>query len=260
MPRIFLPPYQCKDKTISIVGEKARYLRSVLRCEIGDNISIFEGEGNCLRTVIMKTDKKEIVVEVLEKFGCDVESHFHIVLVQSLLKGEKMDWVIQKTTELGVNEVMPAISERSQLRSTKKIERWRKIAEEASRQSGRTVIPSIHEPINLNEMMGNQFLLQGFIFHEEGGIRLSDAIEVIKQTYNPSNPPFSNPPLPPFSKGGREGLLVVIGPEGGFTKEEVNFARQKGLIVTSLGRRILRAETAAIAAVILTQFLLGDLG
>src|SRR4030042_6405774 len=134
MPRIYLPISEIKNNRISITGEKARYLNSVLRCRKGDDLIIFDGKGNCYRTNVIEVDKREVVTEVEEKFPCNTESHINITLMQGILKGEKMDMVIQKATELGVREIIPAITERSQLRQTRKVVRWRKIAEEASRQ------------------------------------------------------------------------------------------------------------------------------
>jgi len=243
MPRIYLPINHIKDDRISITDEKARYLISVLRCRKGDDLIIFDGKGNCYRTTILKTDRREVIADVIKKFPCDTESHINITLVQGLLKGEKMDMIIQKTTELGVKEIIPVVTERSQLRDTRKVTRWRKIAEEASRQSGRSVIPIIREPVEFKKFLANhdpQYKFQGFIFFEEDGMKLSEAVSSLVS--HPSS------------------LFVVIGPEGGFTKEEITIAKGKGLLITSLGKRILRAETAAISAMTLVQYLLGDIG
>jgi 16S rRNA (uracil1498-N3)-methyltransferase len=251
MLRIYLPVLRFVNNHIAITGEKARYLTSVLRCRKGDDLVVFGGGADCFRTTISEIGRQEVIVEVTEKFLCNLESPIRIILAQALLKGEKMDLVIQKTTELGVTEIMPVITSRSQLRETRKLSRWRKIAEEASRQSGRSVIPVVHEPVAFGDIFSDHTSLfnSGLILYEENGMKLSKAADVLKQA--------SNAAVPPFTKGG---LLVVIGPEGGFTKEEIALAREKGLLVVSLGQRILRAETAAISAVTLVQFLLGDIG
>jgi 16S rRNA (uracil1498-N3)-methyltransferase len=243
MPRIYLPISCILDNLISITNEKAHYLTSVLRCGKGDELIIFDGKGDCFRTTILKADRREIITEVIEKFQCNAESNINITLVQGLLKGEKMDMVIQKTTELGVKEIIPVVTERSQLRETRKVARWRKIAEEASRQSGRSIIPVIHNPIKFLDILNllrPSNKVKSLLFYEEGGMKLSEAVS-------------SFVPRP-------SSLFVFVGPEGGFTKEEVFLAKEKGLLVTSLGERILRAETAAISAVALVQFLLGDMG
>jgi len=240
MPRIFVSPTRVKDNLLSITGDNARYLASVLRCRKGDELLVFDGRGNCFKTKILKFGKREVTAEVLEKCICNTESHIDIFLIQGLLKGQKMDMVIQKVTELGVKEILPVITERSNLRETKKIFRWRKIAEEASKQCGRTIVPAIHEPLEFNRFFTSheQSSRNGLIFWEEGGISLRKAVTKIS----------SSP------------IYLLIGPEGGFTKEEVSLAEEKGFMRISLGKRILRSETAAISAVALVQFLLGDLG
>ena len=251
MPRIYLPVLHFVNDQMSITGEKARYLTSVLRCRKGDGLIVFDGGTNCFKTTVLKVGRQEVIVEVAEKLSFNTESPIRIILAQALLKGEKMDLVIQKTTELGVAEILPVVTSRSQLRETRKSGRWRKKAEEASRQSGRNVIPVVHEPAGFGNIFSDHASLfgAGLIFYEENGMRLSEAVEVLKEASDPAVT---------FSAAG--GLLVVIGPEGGFEAEELILAREKGLLVVSLGRRILRAETAAISAVALVQFLLGDSG
>jgi len=252
VPRIFLPSAYVTDNTLSVTGDKAHYLISVLRCRKGEQLIVFDGTGNCFRTSIIKAHRREVIAEIIEQFFCDHESHLHIILIQGILKGEKMDIVIQKTTELGVNEIVPAVTERSQLRDTRRVKRWRKIAEEASRQAGRSVVPVVHEPVELKKVLtsyASQSTHQGFIFYEEEGMKLSEAVKVF-----PKEGKYALPLV-----GERE-LSVLIGSEGGFSSEEVAFAKEKGFLVTSLGKRILKAETAAISAVTLVQYLFGDMG
>jgi 16S rRNA (uracil1498-N3)-methyltransferase len=239
VPRLYLPDPHVVHNRISIAADKAHYLVSVLRCKEGDELIIFNGHGRCFRTAVVKAEKKEVIAEVREEFPCSVESPIHIALVQSLLKGEKMDLVIQKTIELGVAEILPVVSERSQIKDTRRTARWRRIAEEASRQSGRNVVPVVHEPVHFRDFLVSENR-KGIIFYEEEGMKLSESVSS----------------LAPHTLS----LSIVIGPEGGFSKEEVIAAQGKGFQVTSLGKRILRAETAAISAVSLIQFLLGDMG
>jgi 16S rRNA (uracil1498-N3)-methyltransferase len=244
MPRLYYQVSEIEDNKIPITGEKARYLISVLRCKKGDELTIFDGQGRCFRTQIEKAGRKEVIAKVIETFFDNTESSLHIVLIQGLLKGDKMDLVIQRTTELGVKEIIPALTKRSQLKETRKVNRWRKIAAEASRQSGRSVIPVIHEPLDFkNIFTANSPVekLYGLIFYEEGGMSLSRAMQQ-KRMQDESSP-----------------VHIFIGPEGGFAIEEIELAKEKGLFVVSFGKRILRAETAAISAVGLVQFLLGDM-
>ena len=244
MPRLYYPVSDIEDNKIPITGDKARYLISVLRCKKGDELTIFDGKGRCFRTQIEKAGRKEVVAKVIETFSDDTESPLQIILIQGLLKGDKMDLVIQRTTELGVREIIPALTKRSQVKETRKVNRWKKIAAEASRQSGRSVIPVIHEPLdfkNIFTVKRSVEKLCGLILYEESGMSLSQAVEQ-KRMHDESSP-----------------IHIAIGPEGGFTREEIALAQDKGLVVTSFGRRILRAETAAIAAVSLVQFLIGDI-
>lgn len=245
MPRIFLPITD-ESKIINITGEKAHYLIKVLRCEVGDHIEVLDGKGRFFQCVIRRLSRKEVEAEIISMHPYDTESPLNLVLLQGLLKGEKMDLVIQKTTELGIKEIYPVITERSQVRDTGKIPRWRMIAEDASRQSGRIVVPTIHEPLGytaalsmINSVAG--YNLKGFIFWERGGIPLKEALSKISlslysRTFSP--------------------IYLLIGPEGGFTVEEVRQAEEGGLLTVSLGKRILRAETAAIVSTALIQFYL----
>jgi 16S rRNA (uracil1498-N3)-methyltransferase len=152
-----------------------------------------------------------------------------------------MDLVIQKTTELGIKGIIPLITERSLIRETRKVNRWRKIAEEAAEQCGRAFIPVVHEPKELHSMFAVPHPMKGLVFWEGGGLALSEATTQI--IHMPA-------PLPDNST-----VHLIIGPEGGLASEEVKLAEDSGLVRTTLGRRILRAETAAIAAVALIQYL-----
>ena len=220
----------------------------MLRCSAGDELQVFDGEGSLYKSEITGIENKKVIIDLLEQISLNAESPLNLILVQGILKGEKMDMVIQKATELGVKEIIPAITERSQIRHTRKVDRWRKIAEEASKQSGRTMIPVVHEPMEFNSLftVHHSLPIKGFIFWEEGGLSLKEAIQQSAVSIQHSE----NSQLSTLNSQ----LFVLVGPEGGFSKEEVNLAVSKGLITVSLGKRILRAETAAISAVALIQF------
>lgn len=246
MPRIFLP-FTETSGSILITGEKAKYLATVLRCKEGEDLMIFDGKGASLKTIIRRITKKDIVAEVVEVMEGTEKTLPAVTLIQGLLKGEKMDLVIQKTTELGIGKIAPVITERSQLRETRKLDRWKKIAEEAARQCGRSDVPDISEPLSFNELFTEKTMPDtlSLLFWEKGGLPLKEAL--LSKT--PSQSPASA--LQPVN--------ILIGPEGGFSAREVELAKGHGCIVTSLGERILRAETAAISAVTLVQFLMGAL-
>ncbi len=238
MPRIFLPAAEVHDGRLSIKGEKARYLSAVLRCRPGDDLTIYDDDGNAYSSKISAVGSREVKVELIERIDRNTDSPLHITLLQGLLKGEKMDFVVQKATELGVQEIVPVVTERSQLRETRKVPRWARIAEEASRQSGRNSVPLIHQTTDFGALLP-ALPASGIIFWEQGGHNLAAALKQCKA-------------------GG--GISLFTGPEGGFSEKEIASASEKGFLVATLGRRILRAETAAITAVAITQFFLGDLG
>ncbi|MDQ7786010.1 MAG: 16S rRNA (uracil(1498)-N(3))-methyltransferase [Thermodesulfovibrionales bacterium] len=242
MPRIYLPVKNREEHTITITGEKAHYLITVLRCRKGDEIIIFDGSGHCYKTRIEGIERKVVLAEVTEQFPCGNEPSVRITLVVGLLKGEKMDMVIQKATELGVYEIIPVVNERSQIRETRKISRWKKIAEEASRQSGRSIVPEVREAVQFIDLLkgrGARVQGQGFLFYEGKGAKFSEAVASL-----PRRPSC---------------LFIMVGPEGGFTQEEITLAQAQGAILTTLGKRILRAETASLAALSIVQFQFGGM-
>lgn len=241
MPKVFLPVPEITTRIISITGENARYLTTVLRCRAGDLITVNDKGCKSYPGRIISATRKEVAVEITGAAReTDSESPLKIRLLQGLLKGDKMDLVIQKATELGVTEIIPVITERSQVRETRKVARWQKIAQEASRQSGRSHVPAIREPADIESTLsGRPVSRGGIIFWEQGGERLSAVIRRFR---------------------GTPAIEVFTGPEGGFSEKEVRTAQEKGFSIATLGKRILRAETAAIVALGIVQYQLGDLG
>ncbi len=240
--RIFVPLEDIEKKQgIKLNADKSHYLTSVLRCKKGDAISVIDGKGKAYEAAIADISKENVFIDVINEIQLDTESSLNLILCQGILKGEKMDLIIQKATELGVKEIIPLITERCIVKETRKVKRWQKIAEESAEQCGRTVIPTIHEPVEFRLLFTVHCSQQmnGFIFWEEGGLSLKDAIS--KLAIHPSA----------YSP-----IYLFVGPEGGFTAEEVDLSEEHGLIKTTLGKRVLRAETAAIASVALVQFLL----
>jgi len=238
MIRLFIDGTIQPAKIVHITGEKAHYISTVLRCNIHDTVIVTDSAGFTYSARISAITKKQTTLEITGAFHQDNESPIEIILLQGLLKGEKMDLIIQKATELGVTEIMPVITERSQIRETRKIPRWQKIAGEASRQCGRNRIPLIHEPEAFETVIAFQGFSKGIICWEKEGSPFSTALDELKD---------------------RKKIVLCIGPEGGFSEKEVRAAEDRGFTVTSLGKRILRAETAALTAIALAQFVLGDL-
>lgn len=238
MPRLYIPSIPQGQRTVRILGDEARYLLAVLRMKTGEKLELFDSSGSRFRAEIKQAGKNAIVVELQEALQPAREPARRLILLQGILKGQKMDFVVQKASELGVSGIVPLVAERSQVRQTGKRERWRKIAVEASRQSCRSSVPEVEEPVAFEKFFEGKGPMEGFIFWEEGGSSLRGV-----------KPEISEKPL-----------FLAIGPEGGFTAAEVKTASGRGLEVKSLGERILRAETAAVSAVTLVQFLLDEMG
>ncbi len=243
--RIYVPANDLAQRTgVRLAEHKAHHLRSVLRARKGDALTVFDGRGNTYTAIVAESSKKKVLLDIGEEVPSDSELRNHIVLCAAILKGEKMDFVVQKATELGVMDIQPLVSDRTIVKETRRLGRWRAIAEESCEQCGRTILPVVHEPGTFRDFFTSKRDLSGFVFWEEGGLPLSDAYGTA------AGKRAALPPEYPWH--------VVIGPEGGMTAEEVELATGKGLELTTLGRRILRAETAAIVALGLVHFLVEE--
>jgi 16S rRNA (uracil1498-N3)-methyltransferase len=172
-----------------------------------------------------------------------VESLLNLTLAQALIKGDKFDWVVQKATELGVTRVVPLITDHSELRSAgdsagRRRARWRRIAHESVKQCGRRKPVEITDMINFEDFCQTEAGKNNLIFSERGGLKLRDVVAKL---------------------GSISELSLFVAPEGGWSDSEVQLSEKSGFIPVHLGSRILRTETAAIAAVILSQHLFGDM-
>lgn len=240
MARIFIPPERIAD-TLQLQSREIRYLVRVLRLEPGDEVVVFDGEGKQYRAGLFEEGGRWWL-ELRERLPAVAEPPVRIVLGQGLLKGEKMKWVIQKATELGVSEIVPLLTARSiplyeGEEASLKAKRWRRIAEEASRQCNRATVPEVAEPMDLT----------GFV-QRTGGMKVAlweGATRSLREIEDEGTP--------------RE-IALVVGPEGGLSEEEAAFLEGEGFTLVSLGPRVLRAETAALAVLSLMGHIFGDLG
>ena len=285
MIRLFLSPEELTSQEIVIHGENAHYISSVLRVQTGDMLTIFDGQGNRYICMINKIHKKEVIVEKIKKEAYSAESPILIALAQGIPKGDKMDFIVQKSTEIGVKKIIPLITERSQVQHTAKTERWRKIALSASQQSGREKIPDIEEPITFEN-----FLKKNEFYHpplhplpsrdgtSEAASHLcgrdslipSPLVAMARRGEGKGEGQIGiifseeekNQTLKKVLKDFKEitAIILLIGPEGGFSDTETKMAVEKGFTATSLGPRILRTETAALSAISIVQYELGDMG
>lgn len=242
MRRFFLPPESFKNMEIPLSGDIFHHLKNVLRLNSGENILLQDGLGLVCQCRVEAVGRSQFNAVVLEKWR-EVDTAFPLHLIQALPKAEKMDWLLQKCTELGVKKFSPVVTRRSipvlsEERQEKRILRWRRIVEEAARQSGRPCIPIVNEPRKLDEVLTS--------CREE--FRLVCWEEECR-------------PLAKLLSGPRPlSAAVFIGPEGGLEGEEIRLIRKSGFQAVSLGPRILRTETAGFTVAAIFQYLYGDMG
>jgi 16S rRNA (uracil1498-N3)-methyltransferase len=242
MRRFFAAPENFSEKKIRLNDDESRHLRDVLRLRVGEKVAVFDGAGNEFLCSIELIERKAVSLLIREKINApSPESDLNLTLAVALLKGEKFDLVVQKATELGVKRILPLETARADVKIkdekdvAKKLERWRRIALEAAKQSGRAVVPEIEKPIGFEDFVKTSSGERIF-FAERGGEELNQM----------SNKNF-------------EELTIVVGAEGGWDEREIELARAEDFKIVTLGGRILRAETAAIVTVALLQHLFGDL-
>ncbi len=246
MHRFFAELENITDSEISIYGEDVRHIKNVLRLEIGEKIEVSDKNGTDYICEISEVSKENVDCVILESFKSKGEAPIEIVLFQGLPKSTKMELIIQKSTELGVKEIVPLVTERcitkinDRKKEDKKIERWSKIAEEAAKQSKRGFVPVISPIMSFKEAIAH----------------LSDEDMVLV--------PYENEDtvgLKSVLRGSNAlKVNIVIGPEGGFEQSEIDSLKEIGAHSVSLGPRILRTETAGFTTSALILYELGDLG
>jgi 16S rRNA (uracil1498-N3)-methyltransferase len=243
MQRFFIPKDWIQQDTVTITGEPLRQIGYVLRLKPTDRIIVLDNSGWEFEVEIERITKEQALGKVITKEPGQGEPRVKITLYQALLKSDKFELVLQKGVELGVSSFVPFISERciSRKESAAKIERWGKIIQEAAEQSERVVMPVLHPLISFEGACRSVKSPALMLWEEEKS-------ESLKQTLQ--NPPFKN----------ATGISLFIGPEGGFPESEKELARQNGIAVASLGKRILRAETAGLAAVSAILYETGEMG
>jgi 16S rRNA (uracil1498-N3)-methyltransferase len=239
--RLFSPVSLQPNRLITLDAGQARYLVRALRLRRGDIITLFDGSGGEYTAEIVRAEKSGVDVQTGEFSDRSIESRLPIRLVQGISKGDRMDTAIQKATELGVVRISPVLSQYSVVKldsnkAAKRRDHWQKIANSACEQCGRNSVPSVDDVTSLAS------------WHEESiGAFTTRLILTPAATITLSEIPHPE-----------TGLTLLIGPEGGFSNEEQEYATENGIQPVSLGPRILRTETAASAAISAAQTLWGD--
>ena len=243
--RFFAPPEAFNKQTVTLTGDEARHLREVLRLKVGDEVFVFDGVGKEFRCTIESARRDEALLSGCEEVApkCP-ESPLTLTLAVALLKGEKFDLVVQKATELGVTGVVPVMTRYADIHlrdasdAEKRVTRWRRIGVEAAKQCGRAFVPSIFLPVAFETVIEDSAYSARLMFSERNGLPVIEALRSLPQ---PSS------------------VIAIVGSEGGWANEEISAASGAGWRILTLGGRILRAETAAITAMVLLQNKWGDL-
>lgn len=237
MSKFFVKQEQIKNNIINVTGEDVNHIANVLRMKKDDELQLCNQEtGENYLATIVNISKISVECEIKEKLETSTESNVHITLFQGIPKFEKMELIIQKNTEVGVKNITPVIMERTVVKldekiAQKKLERWQKIAEMASKQSMRDIIPTISNIMKIKDIDETKFDAILVAYENEDNNMLKtelNKLRVSKKLNNEFN------------------IAIVIGPEGGISEKEIENLRKKGAKFVSLGKRILRTETAGI--------------
>ena len=238
MPRFFIDG--AADGRAYIAGADALHIAKALRMRPGEALTLCDGKGTDFEGVLETVTDRQVTVRITASRPSQAEPTLAVTLYQGLPKGDKMDWIVQKAVELGVTAVVPVATRRSVARlegkADKKQGRWQRIAAEAAGQCGRGMLPSVERPLSWSQALSCLSGEPALVFYEGGGRPLRELV-------TPST----------------RRLSVFVGPEGGFDPEEIDAIRRQGGGVATLGPRILRCETAPLAALTLLMHLSGNM-
>jgi 16S rRNA (uracil1498-N3)-methyltransferase len=241
MPRFYCPPPIPSGGTFVLPPDAAHHASRVLRLRVGDAVDIFDGIGNECHGLIADLSARSVTVADITASDSRRESPLHTLLAQALSSSEKMDWIIQKATELGVTEIQPLATDRSVARlsaerAAKRLEHWQQVAISACEQCGRNVLPEIHAPLDIMDWLQQVRAMPDtkYILLPEGAASLHDQARP------------------------REKTALLVGAEGGFSDAESAMALHCGFVPIRLGARVMRTETAAMAGLAVLQTLWGD--
>ncbi len=258
MRRIYLNTPLAPNTTQTLSDEAFHYAVRVLRCRDGEYLSVFNGDGYDYIATLALTGKKHADIHISESTENTKESPLHTVLIQGLSKGERMDIVMQKAVELGVNEIIPVRTtfcavKLDDKRLTKKMQHWQSIITSACEQSERAIVPTLHSLQSLSDALKKveaefKWMLHPYpVDFNVDNIDSTSQNQIQLQTHTQS-----------FSEMKPASVAILIGPEGGFSDEEVELAMSQNFVTKALGSRILRTETAAISALSICQQHWGD--
>ncbi len=238
--RVFVDKLKIKNNLVLITGPMQKYIGSVLRKNVGDRIDLIDGKGYLYRCTVNSIKNKEVFLQILDVVHRPEDKRPKVTLCVSPIKGPRMDWLVEKATELGVEQILPTIFQRTIIKvddkKKEKTERWKKLAIEASRQSGRFTVPDIVQPTPLRGILSHIDGVQNkwVLYEKEKKTSVKDVISSQREN----------------------GICIVIGPEGGLEASEIAWLTENGFISCTLGENIFRAETTplVILSIILYEY------
>jgi 16S rRNA (uracil1498-N3)-methyltransferase len=239
IPRIYTAQVLAANSVLTLEPQASAHIGRALRLRSGDAIILFNGDGNTYPATINEVDKKTVTASVLEQQPGDCESPLQIELGIAISRGDRMDWIIQKATELGVTCITPLLTERTEVklkgeRAEKKVEHWRQVSISACEQCGRNQLPEISPLTTLGAWLENVSAQRKFVLHHRDS-------SAEKSTEAPNS------------------IALLVGPEGGLSPSEIKVAIGNQFDALTLGPRILRTETAPLAAIAILQATWGDM-
>jgi 16S rRNA (uracil1498-N3)-methyltransferase len=252
LPRFYCPVEISTGQAIELPASIAHHATRVLRLQHGAELVLFNGRGGEFQSVIAQIGKNSVTVVIEKHLAIERESQLSVTLAQTICASEKMDWIVQKAVELGVNRIQPIATKRSVVklsaeRGEKRLSHLRKVVISACEQCGRNLIPEVLPPASLQDWLGQQIVYRGSFAGEE----LSDSYFVLS--------PAAKEGLRYYSRTSRTtAITLLVGPEGGFARDEEASVLAAGFLPLRLGPRILRVESAALAAVAAMQVIWGD--
>jgi 16S rRNA (uracil1498-N3)-methyltransferase len=248
MHRFHLPPDQTRSDRLTLANSEAHHLLRVLRGKAGDRVTVFDGAGHEIACTISKIEKSRVELRVVARYTTPALA-YQLVLAQAVPKARSMDLILQKATELGAQRIVPLLSERTIVQvaaedAAGKVERWKQITIEAAKQCGTNWLPTVEEPLRPRDFFRNaaRGSLNVIASLQPGSLQLRAVIDEFVSEH----------------KARPTSAVIVIGPEGDFTPAEIADARSAGFRPISLGPLVLRSETAAIYALSILAYELGD--
>jgi 16S rRNA (uracil1498-N3)-methyltransferase len=244
--RFFAPALDPGDEFVTLPRDEAEHLTRVLRVGVGDTVSVFDGRGREFLAKVVAAMRREVRVQLVSRVEPVAEAAVPITLVQAVLKGDKMDDVVRDAVMLGVADIQPVVTKRTEttvasLLRGAKVDRWRRIAIASVKQSRRAVVPAIQMPLTLEHMLDEPQASLRLMLVEPGIGHDGEPISTVQTIATPRD------------------AAVLVGPEGGWTEQECALARGRGVRLVSLGQRTLRADAVAVAAISILQFVWRDL-